>query len=205
MDLAEKQFDMRQRQEAERVGRRYKQTTGPKKGSRKKSFVSLESDGSISTVQPTDPSKTCPRGHSSENKDAWGHCRLCAKERYVRSPAIRKRERERVRKRRARNVAGYMISVLRRNARKRGHEFALKPADILPLPTHCPILGIKLDYSGDGEGDRDNFASVDRFDSAIGYLPGNVTVISYRANWLKQDATLDELKRIVTWMENRKK
>ncbi len=43
---------------------------------------------------------------------------------------------------------------LRRNARKRGFEFFLTKADFEPLPTHCPVLGVELDYSGSGKPNR---------------------------------------------------
>jgi hypothetical protein len=51
-------------------------------------------------------------------------------------------------------------------------------------------------------GLQDNAASIDRIDSTKGYLPGNVQVISYRANILKQNATLHELKCLVRHMES---
>lgn len=44
-------------------------------------------------------------------------------------------------------------------------------------------------------------ASLDRRECEKGYVPGNVAVISYRANTIKSDATVDELKSIVKWME----
>ena len=45
---------------------------------------------------------------------------------------------------------GFALKELRRNAKKRGSEFLLNKADFLPLPSHCPVLGVKLDYSGAG-------------------------------------------------------
>lgn len=35
----------------------------------------------------------------------------------------------------------------------------------------------------------------------MGYVPGNVAVISWRANNLKRDASADELLRIAAWMK----
>ena len=76
--------------------------------------------------------------------------------------------------------------------------FNLVPADI-DLPAHCPVLGIELDYSVVGVRITPNAPSVDRIDNSRGYEPGNVQVISHRANKLKSDATLDELIAIGKW------
>jgi len=42
---------------------------------------------------------------------------------------------------------------------------------------------------------------MDRIDSTKGYIKGNVKVISTRANTLKGDATIPELKVILKYME----
>jgi len=60
------------------------------------------------------------------------------------------------------------------------------------------VLGIELDLSQDGEKDRRNWSrpSPDRIDPDRGYIKGNVIIVSWRANWLKSNATLDELQRM---------
>jgi hypothetical protein len=90
-----------------------------------------------------------------------------------------------------------------RNTRKRstvrGIECTITPADIMPLPEICPLLGISLDYSRGTKGKggfRNNSPSIDRIDNTRGYVPGNVWVISYRANSIKRDATVQELQDI---------
>ena len=45
--------------------------------------------------------------------------------------------------------------------------------------------------------------SMDRIDSSKGYVVGNVAIICWRCNALKRDATLRELKNIVSYMESR--
>ena len=44
--------------------------------------------------------------------------------------------------------------------------------------------------------------TLDRKVNALGYVKGNVFVISHRANRLKQDATADELAAILAYMKS---
>lgn len=68
------------------------------------------------------------------------------------------------------------------------------------LPTHCPILNTKLNYNSNKEQSRYFSPSVDRIDSSKGYEINNVHIISWRANRIKNDATLDELKKIYDYL-----
>lgn len=52
-------------------------------------------------------------------------------------------------------------------------------------------------------GANDDSPSIDRFDNALGYVKGNIRVISTRANLLKRDATVDEVRRLLAYMEGR--
>jgi hypothetical protein len=94
-----------------------------------------------------------------------------------------------------------------KNARDRARiysvDFALTVEDLGVAPTHCPVLGLKLSYPGTGLGRQPNSASLDRLDNRTGYVKGNVAIISWRANKIKGDASLEELKSIVSYMENK--
>jgi hypothetical protein len=48
---------------------------------------------------------------------------------------------------------------------------------------------------------RDSSPSLDRIDNSKGYVKGNVAVISFRANTLKNNATADELRAIANFMD----
>ncbi len=50
-----------------------------------------------------------------------------------------------------------------------------------------------------------NSPTIDRVDNTKGYIPGNVAVISYRANCLKRDSSLDELIKLVDYVKSYKK
>lgn len=76
-------------------------------------------------------------------------------------------------------------------ARRIGLEFNLEPSDII-IPKICPYLGIRL-TSKKMRGHLDSHLSLDRIDSSKGYIKGNVEVISYRANAMKQNASKKQL------------
>ncbi len=78
----------------------------------------------------------------------------------------------------------------RSRAAKRGVPLTITPDDI-EIPTHCPYLGIQL-TQGVGVASGSS-ASLDRIHNELGYVPGNVQVISNRANSMKQDASIEEL------------
>lgn len=95
-------------------------------------------------------------------------------------------------------LARYLLTTARKRAKENGIECTIKESDIL-VPELCPILHVKLGRSR-GAFDKSS-PSLDRIDSSKGYVPGNVRVISWYANKLKNDITLEEAKRLVLYME----
>jgi hypothetical protein len=93
-----------------------------------------------------------------------------------------------------RNPIKVMIISAKHRAKRDNVPFALAEKDIV-IPDVCPILGIKL-HAGDRRN-HDYAPTVDKIDPALGYVPGNIVVISHRANRIKSDATIDELAKIV--------
>ena len=76
--------------------------------------------------------------------------------------------------------------------------FEIETEDIV-IPETCPVLGIPLRIS---EGKRtDNSPSLDKIVKERGYVRDNIAIISWRANRLKCDASLDELRKIVSYIE----
>ena len=69
----------------------------------------------------------------------------------------------------------------------------------IEIPKYCPILGIPL-YRGDIQ-EKNNSPSLDRLIPELGYVKGNINVVSNRANTLKSDGTLDEFEMIVAWIK----
>jgi len=87
-----------------------------------------------------------------------------------------------------------LLKKAKERAKLYKRKFALKLEDIA-IPEHCPLLGIPL-YVGTKQV-KNNSPTIDRKDSSKGYVRGNVWVISWRANRIKADASLGELKMIV--------
>lgn len=88
------------------------------------------------------------------------------------------------------------VTHKRNNARVRGIPFDLTISDLYPLPEVCPALGIPIHYETGSRGAADNALSIDRIDSNLGYVKGNIVLVSQRANRIKNDATVDELRKI---------
>lgn len=90
----------------------------------------------------------------------------------------------------------------RLHARKRGIPFSLKFEELPDPPAVCPVLGIPMGFS-DRRNDPSS-VSMDRFRPELGYVDGNVQWISYRANTLKNNATVEEIKKLAAWMEKQR-
>ena len=92
-----------------------------------------------------------------------------------------------------------IYNQLKASALKRGIEFDLDLVELndLSFPITCPILDIPLKYHR-GKA-QDNSYSIDRRDSSKGYTIDNIVVISNRANKLKSDATLNEMRLLVEY------
>jgi hypothetical protein len=86
-----------------------------------------------------------------------------------------------------------VLADARRRAREHNLPFDLKFSDIV-IPERCPVLGIPL-IRGKGKQHAGS-PSLDRIIPNLGYVRGNVVVVSLRANRLKSNATLDEIRAI---------
>lgn len=113
---------------------------------------------------------------------------------------IRPRNNAATTKRRLTNPKNALLISVKSRAKMRGMEFSITEND-LEWPERCPVLGIPLTFGlGQGHGIslsvRDARFSIDRIDNARGYVPGNVVVVSFRANRLKSDADAIELMKV---------
>lgn len=96
------------------------------------------------------------------------------------------------------NPAWMMWRRAKARAAKKGFDFDIELEDILPLPETCPVFGSPLRVSAFPQ-DPDAY-SLDRIKNDKGYVKGNVVVMSYRANRLKNDGTAEDHLAIADWM-----
>lgn len=87
-----------------------------------------------------------------------------------------------------------LLTSIRSKCNKYDLPFDLTIEDLI-IPEYCPVLNIKLSFGG-SDNNRDDSPSVDRIIPKLGYVKGNIIVVSYRANRIKNDATVDELMTI---------
>ena len=95
-----------------------------------------------------------------------------------------------------------LYNQIKQGAKKRGIPFELTMSDLnnLSFPISCPVLGIPLTFNT-GEAKANSY-SIDRIDSSKGYTIDNIVIVSNRANTLKSDATLAEMKKLVEFYED---
>jgi hypothetical protein len=94
------------------------------------------------------------------------------------------------------------VAHLRRQGGRRSHlECTITEYDLLD-PDYCPVFPwIELHYPGEYHYDPAG-ATIDRIDNDKGYVPGNVVVVSWRANALRRDATDQELRALADyWLD----
>ena len=96
------------------------------------------------------------------------------------------------------NPKKYMLKDAKKRAKEKGIEFSITECDF-NIPEYCPISLLKL-KTGSGKLIPES-PTLDRIDNSKGYVKGNVAVISNRSNSMKRDATLEEIQRMVKYME----
>ena len=92
----------------------------------------------------------------------------------------------------------------RERAIEKGIDFKLRSYKDLPkVPKNCPILDIPL-YVGN-KVSTDNSPTLDRIDNNKGYIKGNIHIISRKANQMKSNADLKDIKKLYLFMKKQTK
>lgn len=123
--------------------------------------------------------------------------RLAAEARKARA-ADPDKFRLRAQEHRMKNPEKVMWRSAKARAKQQGILFTIS-VDHVHIPLACPVLGIKLTKALTRHN-TPRSPSLDRIDIKRGYVPGNVCVISWRANRLKSDATAAELDLIAAYI-----
>lgn len=93
-----------------------------------------------------------------------------------------------------------LVTLAKQRAKKEGVPFAISDKDI-KLVNKCPVLGIEIKYGL--TKCSNNSPTIDKFIPSKGYVPGNVELISMKANRLKSDATIKEIGNIYRWLKRK--
>lgn len=137
-------------------------------------------------------------------KDKDYECKQRKERRLKDLEKYRARGRENAKKTRHKDPQWRMWRSIRTHANRQGIPFNIDREDLV-LPEFCPVLGIRLNYFNTGTPKNDS-PSVDKVIPRLGYVKGNVNVISYRANVLKRDVVdPSELRAIAVYIEMHEK
>lgn len=135
-----------------------------------------------------------PRALSNTNRKHI-YCREClnqwGNENY-RRPHVKKRIAKKNKEMKVTAPKTMMLRGALARARKKEVPFNLSEDDF-EISTHCPVLGIKFEL---GTQKNHDFApSLDRIVPALGYVKGNVRVISWKANNIRGKASAEQLEK----------
>lgn len=92
-----------------------------------------------------------------------------------------------------------MLRSAKHRAKKQGIPFDLEKSDLV-IPELCPVLGIPLVCNAGKGGAGQNSPSLDKIIPELGYIKGNIQIISNLANTMKHDATPEQLVLFAEWV-----
>jgi len=114
-------------------------------------------------------------------------------------------EKDRFNKRYRVNPIPQLISGFRNRAKKQNVPFNLTVDDMKDLIKNaadiCPALGVKMKIAKLFANDSNYSPSFDRIDPKKGYTKNNIVIVSNRANRIKSDATVDEIRKVADFYE----
>lgn len=97
------------------------------------------------------------------------------------------------------NPEKILLIGVKKRAKDKGIPFDIDAADII-IPDECPVFGVTL-VRGKGKVCQ-NSPTIDRIIPELGYVKGNIQVISHLANAMKQNATKEQLIKFAEWVIN---
>jgi hypothetical protein len=100
--------------------------------------------------------------------------------------------------------ARHIFRARKKYAKRDGIPFTITFEEVYKLIQDvCPVLNTPISWGvRKGQtGSRQNSPSLDKFNPNLGYVPGNVYWISFKANTMKQNATAEEVLALANWMK----
>lgn len=110
----------------------------------------------------------------------------------VKIEGFHEKEKEQRRLSHQRTITHVLWSRARKRAEKFGYPFNITEEDII-IPEVCPILEVPFEFGS--RGNYEYTPSLDRIVNSLGYVKGNIQVITKKANSMKNSATPEELKK----------
>lgn len=95
------------------------------------------------------------------------------------------------------NPESVLVHRARQRAKAKGLTINITKDDIF-IPDICPILGIVLARCNGKHGDSS--PSLDRINNNLGYVKGNVAVISHKANNMKGNSDVNTIRKLLAYM-----
>jgi hypothetical protein len=154
--------------------------------------------------------KPCKHGHVSERMVKGGACKQCRdifslkyrnenRQVYNEYCRIKKKESYSKEKRRTQyvnNIIREMYHAAKTRAKNKNIPFTITIKDVI-MTEKCPVFNIPFDYEN-----KMFSPTLDRINNELGYIPGNVKVISAKANRLKSNGTIQDFLKIIEYIKN---
>jgi hypothetical protein len=120
------------------------------------------------------------------NKDRWVSCSACTECYTIGGVPYNFEKRKK-----------HLLQKVSAQAKFKGVDFSIEVTDI-EWVEYCPILGYKLDYWTTRKVKADT-VSFDRKNPNLGYVKGNVFIISNKANSVKSNMMYEQLERLLDY------
>ena len=156
--------------------------------------------------------KPCKHGHLSKRYTSNGWCAECLSENqkksgnvYAKKSREKNKEKNKLKGREeyrklGKNYIYLMWSRAKQRAQQKNIDFNIELSDIV-IPKVCPVLKAPFEIATTGRGPGDFSPSLDRIIHELGYVKGNIEVISFKANRIKSDAGIEDVKSVLEYME----
>lgn len=94
-----------------------------------------------------------------------------------------------------------LLTSIKSKCKQKDIPFKITEQDV-NIPDVCPVLGIPLRFNV-GLSNNDDSPSIDRIIPHLGYVPGNIVVVSRRANKIKNDASSNEILMVYNFYKDK--
>lgn len=122
-------------------------------------------------------------------------------------PVYRKRQSEMGKRYRDKNrtkpdfIVKQLFSTAKNRAKTLGVAFEITKDDLV-FEEKCPVF--REPFNLTAERTQDAFSpTLDRIDPLKGYIKGNVSIVSFRANTLKNNLSLEEVEQLIYYIDNK--